>query len=156
MVITAFLWFGTSEIYIHSLWMLHWHRGNSTPVPLPMKQPWRIWVNTVWIHYKLLNSLNKAKQNTAVHNLWDILYEKAACGKHTFIKETKMVTMMNESSIVNIRPKWRVMFLTISFYESFREKTSYWANGWRSYIKHVISKTNDHDPDSKVHGANME
>ena len=42
-------WFETLS---HPLWrhrnasaLLHWHRGNHTIAPVPVKQPWRTWVN---------------------------------------------------------------------------------------------------------------
>ena len=40
-----FLWFGT-VVYRYSSGLLHWHWGNHMIVPVPVKQLWRIWVNT--------------------------------------------------------------------------------------------------------------
>ena len=28
--------------------LLHWHWGNHTIAPVPVKQPWRIWINKSW------------------------------------------------------------------------------------------------------------
>ena len=42
-----FLCFGTNQFYPHSPGLLHWHWGNHTIAPVPVKQPWRIWVN-IW------------------------------------------------------------------------------------------------------------
>ena len=38
---SRFVW----SIYPYSSGLLHWHWGNHTIAPVPMKQPWRVWVN---------------------------------------------------------------------------------------------------------------
>ena len=36
---------GTFRFYRYPPGSLHWHRGNHTIAPVPVKQPWKIWVN---------------------------------------------------------------------------------------------------------------
>ena len=36
---------GNSQFYRCYSGLLHWHWGNSMMAPVPVKQPWRIWVN---------------------------------------------------------------------------------------------------------------
>ena len=38
---SRFVW----SIYPYYSGLLHWHWGNHTIAPVPMKQPWRVWVN---------------------------------------------------------------------------------------------------------------
>ena len=38
------LWFGTSWFCPYPSGLLHWHWGNLMIAPVPVKQPWRIWV----------------------------------------------------------------------------------------------------------------
>ena len=50
--------------------LLHWHWGNHLIAPLPVKWPWRIWVNTV-LQFTVLGSCN---QNETKHNKTCISY----------------------------------------------------------------------------------
>ena len=53
-----------------SFGMLPWHWGNHMIAPVPVKQPWRIWVNYNWPpsnHNKIQQSVNH------MHNSWDLL-----------------------------------------------------------------------------------
>ena len=55
-------------IYSYSSGLLHWHWGNHTIAPVPVKQPWRIWVN--WC----IPNHNEIRLFTnCAHNFWDIL-----------------------------------------------------------------------------------
>ena len=58
------------SIYQYSIGLLHWHRGNRTISPVPVKQPWKICLNLSLIYH------NKAQQSAnRVHISWDSLYE---------------------------------------------------------------------------------
>ena len=54
--------------------LLHWHCGNLTIAPVPVKQPWWIWINTSceFIMNDCITTTNKAQQNR-VHISWDFL-----------------------------------------------------------------------------------
>ena len=56
------LWFSTCRIYPYSSGLLHWHWGNHMIAPVPVKQPWRMWVNK---SHELLRTdyINKTKQS---------------------------------------------------------------------------------------------
>ena len=43
------LWFATGKIFPYPSGLLHWHWGNHTIAPAPVKQPWGIWVHTVTV-----------------------------------------------------------------------------------------------------------
>ena len=70
MLCCVFLSFGTGWFYLYPSGLLHWHWGNHTIAPVPVKQPWRIWINgsyksaNEWRHY------HKTKNNNAMGNLF--------------------------------------------------------------------------------------
>ena len=53
-------------IYPYPSGLLHWHWGNYI-APVPVKQPWRIWV-------KLLNTKSQPNTTKCRYNFWDVLY----------------------------------------------------------------------------------
>ena len=61
------LQYGISQVYPYSSGLLHWHWGNHMIAPVPVKQPWRIWVNdhinmpVVAVQIKITNSKNLPK-----------------------------------------------------------------------------------------------
>ena len=63
--------------WIHVLYLtcpsgaLHWHWGNHTIAPVPVKQPWRIWVKLN--HNKTQQSANR------MHDSWDVLWVLNKC-----------------------------------------------------------------------------
>ena len=68
----SLLGFGTSWFYPYPLGLLHWHWGNHTIAPVPVKQPWRIWVNRLcW--FIANDNITTTKQSTA--NLWALFME---------------------------------------------------------------------------------
>ena len=63
--------FGTGQFYPYPSGLLHWHWGNHTIAPVPVKQPWRIWVyiyiyiHITWIHNELAIWPDCPQQNKA-------------------------------------------------------------------------------------------
>ena len=45
MICGVLLWFGTGQLYPYPSGLHHWYWGNHMIAPVPVKQPWRIWVN---------------------------------------------------------------------------------------------------------------
>ena len=88
---TVLSWLGSDQFYPYPSGLLHCHWGNHVIAPVPVKQPWRIWVHIspeCIIH--LPHGQNATKYNTHhVHILWDIL--------HLF---------MNSSTIDKAMPYW--------------------------------------------------
>ena len=68
--VRALLCFGVvrcRSIYPYPSGLLHWHCGNLTIAPMPVKQPWRILgIYIIWFQYGLLHNHKKAKHNTTV------------------------------------------------------------------------------------------
>ena len=76
-MVYALLWFGDSPFYPYPSGLLHWHWGNLMIAPVPVKQPWKIWVNRS--HESIRSSWynhNKTKhsktQQNYVYILWDV------------------------------------------------------------------------------------
>ena len=67
--------FCTSQFYPYPSGLLHWHWGNHVTVPVPVKQPLRIWVNISLDEQDLMIHLqwNKIEQHPG-HIPWQILY----------------------------------------------------------------------------------
>ena len=65
----------TNPIHPHSSWLPHSHWRNRTVAPMPVKQPWRIWIN-VWHEATGNDNITTHKKRTtkAVHIIWDTLY----------------------------------------------------------------------------------
>ena len=86
----ALLWFGIGRYYPYPSGLLPWHWVNLVIAPVPMKQPWRIWVNRS--HESVRKSLynhNKTKHNKPMWIfLWDI--------RHVIVSQN----MSNSSVIV--------------------------------------------------------
>ena len=61
MLCCVLLWFGGFQFYPCSSGLLHWHWGNHMIAPVPVKQPWRIWIN---ISHKSSNKYDITKQST--------------------------------------------------------------------------------------------
>ena len=55
------------SIFPYPSWPLHWHRGNHAIAPVPVKWPWRIWVN------RLLYPTATKNNTNLVYNYWYIL-----------------------------------------------------------------------------------
>ena len=75
MLLCVLLKLGTSQFHPYFSGLLHWHWGNHMIAPMPVNQPWRIWVTQSHIsteHYTKTKQ-NKEQQNQ-VHILWDIVY----------------------------------------------------------------------------------
>ena len=74
-------WLGVNWFYQYSSGSLHRHWGNHEIAPVPVKEPWRIWVNksykSPWSRW---HNQDKRKQTKLAHNIielhisWDILY----------------------------------------------------------------------------------
>ena len=60
--------------YPHPSGLIPWHWGNHMIAPVPVKQPWRIWIH--WSHESLGFNETTAKESTTklIMFLWAILY----------------------------------------------------------------------------------
>ena len=67
------LWFGSNQFYPYSSGLLLWHWCNHRIGPVPVKQPWRIWIN---ISPGVIqdDEVIKLKESRNVHLSWDILH----------------------------------------------------------------------------------
>ena len=61
------LWFGTGQYYPFLSRLLHWHWGNRMIAPVPVKQPWMVWVQKL---HKSLNNCDMVAQNSG-YIWWD-------------------------------------------------------------------------------------
>ena len=61
------LWFGTDP---HPSGLLHWHWGNHSIAPVPMKQPWKIWANKSYI--STMNLLTKQHKISAYFVVYSV------------------------------------------------------------------------------------
>ena len=49
-----FCWgFGFGRFYLYPSELLHWHWGDHRIAPMPVAQPWRIWINSSWWRHKM-------------------------------------------------------------------------------------------------------
>ena len=54
------------SIYPHLSWLLHWHWGNRMIAPVPVKEPWRIWIKPNH------NNQNKARTGCKILGMYCI------------------------------------------------------------------------------------
>ena len=106
---------------------LHWHWGNHVIAPVPVKQPWRIWVKS---------TLNQPQQNTqsmkGVSSSWDsvVLFWVLPLMVNSYMALRSMTdTVISRYGII--------MWFGVTWYcirhRNTREKT--WENNLRTWIK---------------------
>ena len=69
------LYFGTSWFYLHLSSLVHWQGAINVITPVPVRQPWNIWVNTSleYCNIKYITTTIPIPQNLCVY-LRPILY----------------------------------------------------------------------------------
>ena len=61
------------SIYSYLSMSLHWHWGNHMIAPVPVKQPWKIWVNTSYEYQQTDDIITKQSTIKPYVYLWNIL-----------------------------------------------------------------------------------
>ena len=88
--------------------LLHWHCGNLTIAPVPVKQPWRIWINTS-CEFILNDSITTTKQSTTKLCAYFLGYTVCT----VLIRSTK-ITILIQRVIIQVWSNFSGMLHTLT------------------------------------------
>ena len=131
--IHVWLWIGAGPFYPYPSGLLHWHWDYHLIAPVPVKQPWRIWVN---VTYKSINDwwYNQIKVHENHLHIW----WKTLCGtkKSPIFYGTSIWnrTFLGPPYVYSIEPYLYWTYLSLYTISYFRDGPLGTCHAERSFV----------------------